>query len=73
VEPDDEDTFANYQTSIMKRCRAIVVTSSDMNMAMNSEPDELGPLAKKVTDEYTALANDGAYAMALSDSPEVWK
>uniref|UniRef100_F6WWU2 Talin-2 n=1 Tax=Ciona intestinalis TaxID=7719 RepID=F6WWU2_CIOIN len=30
VQANEDDTFADYQTSIMKHCRAIVVTSSDM-------------------------------------------
>ncbi|XP_076808289.1 talin-2-like isoform X3 [Clavelina lepadiformis] len=71
VQPDEQDTFAHYQTNIVERCRAIVVASSDMGMAMNNRPEELAPLAKKVTQEYSALANDGAYAVALADSEEV--
>ena len=69
--PDESDTFANYQTNIVDRCRAIVVASSDMGMAMNNRPEELSGLAKKVAQEYTALTTDGAYAMALADSGEV--
>ena len=55
----------------MDRCRAIVVASSDMGMAMNNRPEELSGLAKKVAQDYAALTTDGAYAMALADSPEV--
>lgn len=71
MRPDDKDTFADYQTNIVERCRAIVVASSEMGMAMNNRPEELGPLSKKVAQEYSALTTDGAYAMALADSDEV--
>ncbi|XP_018673450.2 talin-2 isoform X2 [Ciona intestinalis] len=71
VQANEDDTFADYQTSIMKHCRAIVVTSSDMSMAMNNRPDELATLAKKVTEEYSSLASEGAAAASLADSNEV--
>lgn len=71
VEPDESDTFANYQTNLVDHCRAIVVASSEMGMAMNTRPEELGALAKKVASEYSALTASGAYAMALADSGEV--
>jgi len=38
---------------------------------MNTRPEDLGGQAKKVAQEYGALAVDGAYAIALADSNEV--
>uniref|UniRef100_H2ZQQ0 FERM domain-containing protein n=1 Tax=Ciona savignyi TaxID=51511 RepID=H2ZQQ0_CIOSA len=63
VQAGEDDTFADYQTSIMRHCRAIVVTSSDMSMAMNTRPDELTTLAKKVTGEN--------YKIKLHFSPKI--
>ena len=72
MRPEGSEGFAAYQTRIVGRCRAILVNSSGMTMSMNTRPEELGGLAKKVAQEYGALASDGAYAIALADSNEVF-
>lgn len=68
---DDDDTFAKFQTRIAARCRAILAANSDITMAANNRPGELGELAQKLTDEYTSLAGDGAGLAAIADSDEV--
>ena len=74
VQLDGDETFVNYQPRIIKRCKALVKCTSDMSSAsnmMSDRPEQLQVLAKRCTDEYTAMVVDGATIVQLADSDEV--
>ncbi|XP_022084653.1 talin-1-like isoform X5 [Acanthaster planci] len=76
--PENEaGEFVDYQTSMVKSCKAIIKTSHDMlavskrNVSKaNSNVGELGTLANNLSHEYSKLAEDARGAMA-STNPEV--
>ncbi|XP_038046321.1 talin-1-like isoform X5 [Patiria miniata] len=76
--PENEaGEFVDYQTSMVKSCKAIIKTSHDMlavskrNVSKaNSNVGELGTLANNLSHEYSKLAEDSRGAMA-STNPEV--
>ncbi len=69
--PENEaGEFVDYQTDMVKSCRAIIKTSHDMVTKANSNVGELGTLANNLSHEYTKLAEDARGAMA-STNPEV--
>jgi len=71
---EGDESFADFQSRIMKSCKAIVKCTSDMTSAANiasDRPGDLQVLAKKCTDEYNAMVVDGSTIVALADSDEV--
>ncbi|XP_022084655.1 talin-1-like isoform X7 [Acanthaster planci] len=69
--PENEaGEFVDYQTSMVKSCKAIIKTSHDMVSKANSNVGELGTLANNLSHEYSKLAEDARGAMA-STNPEV--
>ncbi|XP_071788038.1 talin-1-like isoform X4 [Asterias amurensis] len=69
--PENEaGEFVDYQTDMVKSCRAIIKTSHDMVTKANSNVGDLGTLANNLSHEYTKLAEDARGAMA-STNPEV--
>ncbi|XP_033109397.1 talin-1-like isoform X3 [Anneissia japonica] len=62
--------FVDYQTNMVKSCKAIIKTAHDMVSKSNSDVGELGTLANSLSHEYANLAHDSRGARA-SASPEV--
>ncbi|XP_071942853.1 talin-1-like isoform X3 [Antedon mediterranea] len=62
--------FVDYQTSMVKSCKAIIKTAQDMVGKSNSDVGELGTLANSLSHEYANLAHESRGARSNA-SPEV--
>uniref|UniRef100_A0A8C7ZFS4 Talin 2a n=1 Tax=Oryzias sinensis TaxID=183150 RepID=A0A8C7ZFS4_9TELE len=69
--PEDEGSFVDYQTSMVKHSKAIAVTAQEMMTKSVTSPDELGALASQVTVDYSQLAVQGRLASHTAEPEEI--
>lgn len=56
---------------MVKTSKAIATLSKEMVSCAVVKPDDLGPLAKRLTEEFTTVAHDSKGAIAFADSDRV--
>uniref|UniRef100_UPI00358E49C6 talin-2-like n=1 Tax=Myxine glutinosa TaxID=7769 RepID=UPI00358E49C6 len=69
--PEQDASFVDYQTKMVKTAKAITVTAQDMVSKSASDPADLGALASQLTTEYAMLAQQGRPAAAAAENEEV--
>ncbi|XP_039255853.1 talin-2-like isoform X8 [Styela clava] len=67
----EEGSFAEFQTRMVKTAKAIATVSKEMVSSAVVKPEDLGPQAKELTQEFTTLANDSKGAIAFADTDDV--
>ncbi|XP_032088293.1 talin-2 [Thamnophis elegans] len=68
---DPKGSFVDYQTTVVKYCRAIAVTAQEMMTKAVTNPEELGGLASQMTTDYGHLASQGRMAAATAEPEEI--
>uniref|UniRef100_A0A8D2LRG6 Talin 2 n=1 Tax=Varanus komodoensis TaxID=61221 RepID=A0A8D2LRG6_VARKO len=66
--PEPAGSFVDYQTTVVKYCKAIAVTAQEMAV---TNPEELGGLASQMTTDYGHLAFQGRMAGATAEPEEI--
>lgn len=61
----------DFQTRMVKTAKAIATMSKEMTSSAVVKPDDLGPRAKDLTQEFSNLANDSKGAIAFADTDDV--
>ncbi|XP_038850017.1 talin-2-like [Salvelinus namaycush] len=69
--PEPEGSFVDYQTTMVKYSKAIVVTAQEMMTKSVTCPEELGGLASRVTTDYSQLALQGRLAAHTAEPQEI--
>uniref|UniRef100_A0A8C5SE10 Talin 2 n=1 Tax=Laticauda laticaudata TaxID=8630 RepID=A0A8C5SE10_LATLA len=68
---DPKGSFVDYQTTVVKYCRAIAVTAQEMMTKAVTNPEELGGLASQMTTDYGHLASQGRMAAGTAEPEEI--
>uniref|UniRef100_A0A8D2LPR4 Talin 2 n=1 Tax=Varanus komodoensis TaxID=61221 RepID=A0A8D2LPR4_VARKO len=69
--PEPAGSFVDYQTTVVKYCKAIAVTAQEMMTKAVTNPEELGGLASQMTTDYGHLAFQGRMAGATAEPEEI--
>ncbi|XP_007424458.1 talin-2 isoform X1 [Python bivittatus] len=69
--PEAKGSFVDYQTTVVKYCRAIAVTAQEMMTKAVTNPEELGGLASQMTTDYGHLASQGRMAAGTAEPEEI--
>ncbi|XP_063169958.1 talin-2 isoform X2 [Candoia aspera] len=69
--PEPKGSFVDYQTTVVKYCRAVAVTAQEMMTKAVTNPEELGGLASQMTTDYGHLASQGRMAAGTAEPEEI--